>query len=67
MMSKEKIGENAGKIWQTLNEHGEMSVSQVKKKTTLNDSEANMAIGWLAREDKVTFSRKGKSLNISLV
>jgi len=62
-----RIGTNAGKIWNALKESGEMSVSQVKKKTTLNDSETNMALGWLAREEKITFQKKGKSLNISLI
>lgn len=62
-----RIGTNAGKVWNALKESGEMSLSQVKKKTTLNDSETNMALGWLAREEKITFQKKGKSLNISLI
>ena len=63
----DKIGDNAGKIWETLNANGSMSVAQVKKKTTLSDPETNMAIGWLAREEKVSFTKKGKSINIALV
>lgn len=62
-----RIGTNAGKVWNALKESGGMSISQVKKKTTLNDSETNMALGWLAREEKITFQKKGKSLNISLI
>ena len=67
-MSKEisKIGDNAGVIWEALNSNGSMSITQVKKKTTLNDSDTSMALGWLAREDKVSISKKGKALNISL-
>ncbi len=66
-MKTTKIGENAGKIWNTLSESGEMTISQVKKKATLNDSETNMALGWLAREDKVAIDNKGNSTKISLI
>jgi hypothetical protein len=62
-----RIGENAGKIWQALSNNGAMSMSQVKKKTTLSDSETNMALGWLAKEEKIAVNKKGKSLNISLI
>ena len=67
MMDTVQIGENAGRIWQTLSDQGEMSLSQVKKKTTLKDLDASMALGWLAREDKIIFAKKGKSINVSLV
>lgn len=66
-MKTVKIGENAGKIWNSLNKSGEMTISQVKKKATLNDTEANMALGWLAREDKVAIAKKGNSTKISLI
>ncbi len=62
-----QIGENAGKIWKTLNESGEMTMTQVKKKATLNDLEINMALGWLAREEKVSFNKKGKATKITLI
>jgi hypothetical protein len=66
-MKTVKIGENAGKIWNTLNKSGEMTIAQVKKKATLNDVEANMALGWLAREDKIAISKRGNSTKISLI
>ncbi len=66
-MKTVKIGENAGKIWNTLSESGEMTIAQVKKKATLSDSDANMALGWLAREDKVAIAKKGNSTKISLI
>ncbi len=65
-MKNEKIGKNAGKIWNALNDNGAMSMSQVKKETTLKDLEVNLALGWLARENKVVFAKKGKSTNICL-
>ena len=36
-MLKEIAGENAGLIWNTLNENGEMQLKQLKKKTKLKD------------------------------
>ena len=65
-MAISKIGKNAGKVWETINKHGEISLSQLKKTPTLKDAEANMALGWLAREDKVSFQQKGNSTKITL-
>ena len=66
-MDTAQIGKNAGKVWNALKASGEMTLTQIKKKTTLNDSETNMALGWLAREEKIAFEKKGKAINISLV
>lgn len=49
----EKIGTNAGHIWTVL-ENGEASVKAVKKATKLAEKDLNMALGWLAREGKIT-------------
>ncbi len=48
----EKIGTNAGNIWNVL-ENGETSLKALKKATKLNEKDLNMALGWLAREDKI--------------
>lgn len=66
-MDTAQIGTNAGIIWKALKENGEMTLSQVKKTTTLKDLEANMALGWLAREEKITLQKKGKAINVSLI
>ncbi len=47
------IGENAGKVWNALNEHGECEMAQLKKATALSEAEIAAAIGWLAREEKI--------------
>jgi len=52
-MIKNEIGENAGKIWETLNEKGELSIDKLKTLTELNKQQLLMAIGWLAREEKI--------------
>jgi hypothetical protein len=48
-----EIGFNAGKIWNLLNENGRMTVEQVIEKLEIPVKDYYMAVGWLAREDKV--------------
>jgi len=54
-MIKNEIGENAGKIWNALNELGEMNILELKNATQLDDKEIHLALGWLSREKKVLF------------
>jgi hypothetical protein len=60
------VGEAAGKVWHALKENGEMSPAQLKKKTGADDKTMWMALGWLAREDKVNFNQIKNTLKISL-
>ena len=60
-----KIGENAGLVWAAL-ENGALAQKALKKATKLKDAELNMALGWLAREGKVTFDVKEADTIISL-
>ncbi len=55
-MNTEIIGTNAGAVWVALNEAGVLGVKQIKKITKLKDKEVYAAIGWLARENKITIS-----------
>lgn len=54
-MLKQTIGENAGHIWQLLNEEGEMQLKELLKISAIEEKEFNRSLGWLAREDKVGF------------
>ena len=65
-MSIEKIGENAGNIWKILKEHGQMSSNALKKTTHLSEKDVNMGLGWLARENKLSFEQEGNQTLISL-
>lgn len=65
-MKKEEIGNNAGLVWQAL-QNGEMEVKAVKKATKLTEKDLNLALGWLAREGKVNFNEVEKELFVSLV
>ncbi|MCK5830824.1 MAG: winged helix-turn-helix domain-containing protein [Methylococcales bacterium] len=59
-------GDAAGKIWQYLDTHGSSSVSKVTKETGLNKNEAQRAIGWLTKEDKLDFEMEGRTELLSL-
>jgi len=65
-MSIEKIGENAGNIWKILKDNGQMSSSALKKTVQLSEKDVNMGLGWLARENKLSFEQKGNQTLLSL-
>lgn len=64
-MFTEKIGSNAGLVWSALS-NGELEVKAVKKATKLTEKDLNLALGWLAREGKVSFREEEKELFVSL-
>jgi hypothetical protein len=64
---KEKIGENAGKVWIALTQAGKSELKDLKKITKLTEKDLYAALGWLAREDKVAFEEIEKDIYVSLV
>lgn len=61
------IGTNAGLVWNALNELGKMDVKQLKKATKIRtEKDIYAALGWLAKEEKLTFEYQDKTLLISL-
>jgi len=58
-----KIGEDAGKIWRTLNSHGEVNISSIAKITKINIVDAYSALGWLARENKIEAKKSNLKSN----
>ncbi len=61
-----KIGENAGLVWNSL-QNGAQEIKAIKKATKLKNEELYMALGWLAREGKLAFSVNEKEITIELV
>ncbi len=55
-MNTETIGTNAGTVWVALNATDALGVKQLKKITKLKDKEVYAALGWLAREGKITIA-----------
>lgn len=65
-MKTEEIGNYAGLVWQAL-ENGELEMKELRKATKLTVQKTNLALGWLAREGKVSLREEAKDLYISLV
>ncbi|WP_300812473.1 winged helix-turn-helix domain-containing protein [uncultured Bacteroides sp.] len=54
-MDKGTIGNNAGIVWELLNDGRRWKYEELKAASGLSDRDLNAAIGWLAREDKIYF------------
>lgn len=52
------IGETVGRVWQFLKDNGKSSLSNLERQIDAPNRMIQMAIGWLAREDKVELSRE---------
>lgn len=63
---QELIGLTAGKLWSTLKKNQEMSVSQLPKSLKEKDVVVYQALGWLAREGKVSYRTQGNRTFVSL-
>lgn len=62
------IGTNAGLVWNVLNEGGKQSVKEVKKATKIKaEKELYAALGWLAKEGKLSFEEVEGELFVALV
>jgi predicted RNA-binding protein (virulence factor B family) len=48
-----KFGENAGKIWQALQDTDTKDEESLKKSTNLSKNDFYAGVGWLARENKI--------------
>ncbi len=66
IMLIEKIGENAGAIWNAL-QGGALTTKALKKATKLKEADLNLALGWLARENKIAFEVAEKDITVSLL
>ncbi len=60
-----KIGENAGAVWAAL-QNGAQGVKAIKKTTKLKNEDLYMALGWLAREGKLTFNVEEADMIVAL-
>ncbi|HOK40699.1 MAG TPA: winged helix-turn-helix domain-containing protein [bacterium] len=55
-----QIGNNAGIIWRYLNANPEQPTSNILKETGLSLKQICLALGWLARENKLIVSEDNK-------
>jgi hypothetical protein len=62
-----QIGETAGDVWHLLDNYGPMALTKITKEIDAPRDVVMQAIGWLAREDKVTIDEEGRSKIIGLI
>jgi hypothetical protein len=62
----QEIGVMAGKVWQTLDTKGEMSLAALKKSLGTRELTADWAIGWLARENKLVLRKERNTVKVAL-
>jgi len=66
-MTPEKIGQAAGQIWHMLSTTpGKVNIADVAKQTKLTTQLAYQGLGWLAREGKIGYEQKGRTIYVSL-
>ncbi len=63
---KEQIGFTAGKIWMLLRKKDEVNLANLPKLLEEKAPLVQMALGWLAREDKVLFRTEGAKTFVSI-
>ena len=61
-----QIGETAGRVWQALSDDGPLSMAKLVKMVGEPRDTVMQAIGWLAREDKITLEDQGRSRIVAL-
>jgi len=55
-----EIGTHAGRIWKILDIWGEADIETIKRLSDLDENQVNLAIGWLAKEDKIKLDEKNR-------
>jgi len=51
---------HAGRVWKVLDIWGDADIQTLKKLSELDEDQVHTAIGWLAREDKITINSKNR-------
>lgn len=64
---KEKIGTNAGIIWEYLDAEGKTALKDIKKNCKLTERDTYAALGWLAREGKIAFNELKDEIEVVLL
>jgi predicted double-glycine peptidase len=62
----EQIGIVAGEIWHLLSTDGGQPLTAVKKTIAAPADLVAAAVGWLAREGKLDFAKRGRAIHITL-
>ena len=60
------IGDTAGRVWKILCENGPLSMAKLVKAVGEPRDTVMQALGWLARENKISIDEEGRSRIVSL-
>ncbi|MFV0420067.1 MAG: winged helix-turn-helix domain-containing protein [Dysgonomonas sp.] len=66
-MIKDNIGTIAGTIWTFLETRCEVSLREIGEKTGQKDTNILLALGWLARENKIILSFEANHYRVKLM
>ncbi len=66
-MLKQTIGENAGQVWQLLNQNGAMQLTELLQVSKIEETDFNLSLGWLAREGKIAFYQEDDMQMVHLI
>ena len=66
-MIKDSIATDAGIIWQLLFAKCTLSIGEIEKHTGMDPLDLRLALGWLAKENKVFFSQKNEIVYVELI
>jgi len=65
-MNEEAIGKAAGGLWKLLAEQGPIPFRDLARSLDEDRDLVATAVGWLSRENKLSFTAKGKDLVLGL-
>ena len=65
-MEKAVIGFNAGRVWRYLKDRGEADINKMCLDLGQSFDNISLAVGWLARENKVIIRRKDGAVLVSI-
>ena len=63
---QETIGITAGQVWDYLSQNGPATIIKLKSHLEVSNTALCLALGWLAREEKIAFKRINHTFEISL-
>ena len=61
-----QIGEDAGIVWRALEGKGSMNTEELQEVTNLDTIAVCAAIGWLAREGEISFTKENGVTTVRL-
>ena len=63
----DQIGETAGEVWHLLDAEGPLALTKIVKEIDAPRDLVMQAVGWLAREEKLTIEEEKRSKIVSLI